>query len=72
MSTTMPFDQVLHAAEQLSPQEQTTLLRHLLEHTRQQTLSVTERMALLRAAQSDLPVNQEPSLRREDWYGETY
>lgn len=66
--STMSFDQILHAVQKLTPQEQDALIHHLQEHTRRQRLSADEKMALLRSAQLHVRVNQEPSVRRVDWY----
>ena len=64
----MTFDQILHAAEDLTPDEQIALIHHLQTQSQPRTLSVDARMALLRAAQLHVRVNLEPSIRREDWY----
>jgi hypothetical protein len=64
----MTIDQILRAAEQLSPEEQAILIQQLQEHTRQRVFPVDDKMELLRAAQLDVQVNQEPSVRRVDWY----
>jgi len=66
--STMTVDQILRAVEQLSPEEQATLIQHLQEQTRRRMLPVRDKMALLRAAQLHVRVNQEPSVRRVDWY----
>lgn len=52
----------------LSPQQQTELTAHLLRTAQKRQLSAQEKMTLLRAAQIDVEVIQEPSIRREDWY----
>jgi len=55
------FEKVLELADRLTPTEQTRLTAHLLKATHQRKL---------RAAQIDVEVIQEPSVYREDWYGE--
>lgn len=66
----MSFDQILHAAEGLSPEEQRALIQHLQTQTEPGRLSAEDKLALLRAAQAHVEVNQEPSVHREDWYGD--
>jgi hypothetical protein len=62
------FDKAVKIVEHLSPDEETALIDYLLERARQRQLSVQEKMTLLRAVQTDTPINEEPSIRREDWY----
>ncbi len=64
------FEKVLELADRLTPTEQTRLTAHLLKATHQRKLRADEKMSLLRAAQIDVEVIQEPSVYREDWYGE--
>ena len=65
---TLSFDAIVELVEQL-PIEQKQLLLHPLQgHFQHNSLSVEEKMRLLRAAQVDVKVIQEPSPRREDWY----
>lgn len=64
------FDDIVQMVDRLSPQEQTLLFAHLLETAQKRQLSVQEKMRLLRAVQIDVAVIEEPSVRREDWYGE--
>jgi hypothetical protein len=64
------LEQVVELADRLSPLEQTQLTAHLLEAARKRQLSVQEKMSLLREAQFDVRVIEEPSVRREDWYNE--
>ena len=66
----MSFDQILHAAEDLSAAERQALIQHLQKQVEQPGLSAGDKLALLRAVQVHVQVNQEPSLRREDWYGD--
>jgi hypothetical protein len=61
---------VLALIEQLSPQEQTQLAAHLLEHAQSQPQSAAEKLKALREIQVNTPIQNEPSLRREDWYDE--
>lgn len=48
----------------------TQLTTHLLESAQKRQLSVDEKMRLLRSVQISAEVNEEPSVRREDWYGD--
>jgi hypothetical protein len=64
------LEQVVELADRLSPLEQTQLTAHLLEVARKRQLSAQEKMSLLRAAQIDVVMLEEPSVRREDWYSD--
>ncbi|NJL55706.1 hypothetical protein HC928_11245 [bacterium] len=66
----LTFEKIVELVDRLTPQEQAQLTAHLLETARKRQLSVQEKMKLLRAAQIDVAVVEEPSVRREDWYGE--
>lgn len=66
--TDIPFEKIVELVDHLTPQEQTELTTHLLAAARNRQLSVQEKMKLLRAAQIDVDVIEEPSIRREDWY----
>jgi hypothetical protein len=68
--TDKTFDEIVELVDRLAPQEQTELITHLLRTARQRQLSVQEKMMMLRAAQIDVEVLEEPSIRREDWYDE--
>jgi hypothetical protein len=37
---------------------------------KKQGFGVEEKMSLLRSIQFDIPINEEPSIRREGWYGD--
>lgn len=66
----LTFEKIVELVDRLTPQEQTQLTAYLLETARKRQLSVQEKMNLLRATQIDVDVVEEPSVRREDWYGE--
>lgn len=66
----LTFERIVELVDRLTPQEQTQLTTHLLQTARKRQLSVHEKMNLLRAAQIDVAVIEEPSIRREDWYGD--
>ena len=54
------FEKVVELADRLTPSEQTLLTSHLLKAAQRRQLSVDEKMSLLRAAQIDVDVIQEP------------
>jgi hypothetical protein len=62
----MHYDEIIRLVERLSYVEQIHLVAHLLERARERQLSADERKTLLRASILDVPVAQEPSLRRAD------
>jgi hypothetical protein len=64
----VPFETLVELVEQLPIQQQQDLLRRIQQRTQHNRQAIEEKMALLRAAQVDVAVNQEPSPRREDWY----
>ncbi|MCC6455377.1 MAG: hypothetical protein IT328_10570 [Caldilineaceae bacterium] len=63
----IPFETLVALVEQL-PAEQQQLLLQRIQSRFQNGQTVDEKMKLLRAVQVDVTVNEEPSLRREDWY----
>lgn len=67
---TVSFEEIMNLVDRLSPTEQTQLTTHLLESAQKRQLSVDEKMRLLRSVQISAEVNEEPSVRREDWYGD--
>jgi len=67
---TVSFEEIVELVDGLSSAEQTQLTTYLLESARKRQLSVEEKMHLLRSVQISAEVNQEPSVRREDWYGD--
>jgi hypothetical protein len=64
------YDELVKLIEQLSEEQQQALLAYLLEKTSQRRLSREEKKALYHASILSVPVNEEPSIRREDWYGD--
>lgn len=64
------LQEVIALAEKLPPQDQTALLAHLLRISNQRELTVEEKKALLQASVVDIPLGENFSLRREDWYGD--
>jgi hypothetical protein len=68
--TEITFAEIVALVDQLSPQDQTSLTAYLLDAARKRKLSADEKMKLLRSIQIDAEVLEEPSIRREDWYGD--
>ena len=66
----LTLDQILRAAEDLSPDDRAVLIQQLQALPRLQVGSAAARIARFKAAQIHAQINQEPSVRREDWYGD--
>jgi len=65
------YEQLIVLIEQLTNEQRNDLLVRLLTHKAQERpLTAEEKIQLLDAAKLHLSVNEEPSLRREDWYGD--
>lgn len=64
----IPYETLITLVEQLPPEQQHNLLVRLLQTTKTRPLSKEERQALFHASILDVPVNEAPSIRREDWY----
>ncbi|MCL4247407.1 MAG: hypothetical protein KJ065_04575 [Anaerolineae bacterium] len=65
------YEQLVELVEQLSDEQQQALIARLLtQRARQRPLTVDEKIRLLDAAKLHNPVNEQPSPRREDWYGD--
>lgn len=65
------YDQLVELVGQLSQEQQTQLIAQLLtRRTEQRPLTAEEKIQLLNAAILHNPVNEQPSMRREDWYGD--
>ena len=63
------YEQLVELVEQLSEEQQKDLIKRLLTHQAQQRpLTVEEKLKLLDAVKLDLAINEEPSIRRVDWY----
>jgi len=62
------YDDVVKLAEQLTLDEQETLARHLQQHAEEKKRRVEEWKKRFEAVIIRLPVLEEPSIRREDWY----
>jgi hypothetical protein len=62
----IPFETLVEIVDQLPIEQQQMLLHHIQGRSHPNGQSVEEKIRLLRSAQIDVPVNQEPSPRRED------
>lgn len=65
------YEQLAELVEQLPEEQQTHLIVRLLtQRAAQRPLTAEEKIQLLEAAQLSNPVNEPPSPRREDGYGD--
>jgi hypothetical protein len=63
------YEQLVELVEQLSEEQQKDLIKRLLTRQAQQRpLTVEEKLKLLDAVKLDVTINEEPSIRRVDWY----
>jgi hypothetical protein len=65
------YEQLVELVEQVSEEHQKDLMKRLLARQAQQRpLTVEEKRKLLDAVKLNVAVNEEPSIRRVDWYGD--
>mgnify|MGYP003476679378 CR=1 FL=1 len=65
------YDQLVELVERLPEGQQNDLIaRLLMQRVHQRPLTVSEKIHLLDMAKINNPVNEAPSVRREDWYGD--
>ena len=65
------YEQLIELVEQLSTEQQQDLIKRLLtRESQQRPLTVDEKLQLLDAVKLDAAINQEPSVRRVDWYND--
>ncbi len=62
------YEKLVELVEQLPSEQQQALLVRLLETSKKRQLSKEEKKALFHASILSVPVNEAPSIRREDWY----
>ncbi|RMF79285.1 MAG: hypothetical protein D6737_11955 [Chloroflexi bacterium] len=63
------YEQLIELVEQLSEEQQKDLIKRLLARQAQQhPLTIEEKLKLLDAVKLDVAINEEPSIRRIDWY----
>ena len=65
----IPYETLIELVEQLPDEQQKALAQKLLT-PQQHPLSTEEKIKLLDAAKLSIPIKEEPSIRREDWYGD--
>ena len=65
------YEQIVGLVKQLSEEEQTKLIKDILnERAKQRPLTVEEKIQLFDSIKIYTQVLEEPSIRREDWYGD--
>lgn len=65
------FEQVVNLVNQLTYEQQRKIVAHVLtQQAKQRALTIDEKLQLLDAAKITRPVNEIPSIRREDWYSD--
>lgn len=66
---TIPYETLVELVEQLPEVEQKALMERLLSGKQAATLlTKAERVAAYHASIMSVPLREEPSIRREDWY----
>jgi len=61
---------LVELVEQLPYEERTALLERILSGKKAADLSSAERLAAYHASITSVPLKNEPSIRREEWYGD--
>lgn len=65
------YEQIIDLVEQLPEAQQNELIgRILTQRAKTRPLTAEEKIRLLETIQIDTPLKTQPSIRREDWYGE--
>ena len=65
------YRKLIELVEQLSEEQQKNLITRLLtRRARQRPLTTEEKIQLLDAAKLSVAINEEPSVRRVDWYSD--
>lgn len=64
----IPYETLLSLVEQLPEEQQQDLLQYLIKRAGDQKLTTDEKLALYHASIMNRPVNEAPSIRRQDWY----
>ena len=64
----IPYETLLGLIDQLPEEQKRDLLTQLLQQTRDRKLTTEEKLVLYHASILHNTVNEEPSIRREDWY----
>ena len=66
---TIPYETLVELVVQLPPEQQADLLQRLMQR-KQPPQTAEEWIEQLNAAVLHAEINEEPSIRREDWYGD--
>ena len=64
----IPYETLIELVEQLPEAEQKALMERLLSGKQAAALTKAERLAAYHASIMSVPLREEPSIRREDWY----
>jgi hypothetical protein len=64
----IPYQTLLELIKQLPDEQKKVLAQDLLHQTTSRDLTTEERLALYHTSILSIPVSEEPSIRREDWY----
>jgi hypothetical protein len=65
------YEQIVDLVEQLPAEQQNELIARVLKHRAEtRPLTAEEKIRLLESIQIDNAINEQPSARRADWYGE--
>lgn len=65
---TIPYETLVELVEQLPEAEQEALIERLLSGKQARAMSPAERLTAYHASILSVPLREEPSIRREDWY----
>lgn len=65
---TIPYETLVELVEQLPPEQQENLLQRIRTGKRANNLTRSERVAAYHTSIMNVPLREEPSIRREDWY----
>jgi hypothetical protein len=66
----IPYETLLGLIEQLPQEQKRDLLNHLLKQAGDRKLTAEEKIALYHASILHNTVNEEPLIRRVDWYAD--
>ena len=64
----IPYETLRELVKQLNDEQKRDLAKFVSNLTGEHTLTSDERKAFYHSSISSIPVNEEPSIHREDWY----
>jgi dihydroneopterin aldolase len=67
---TISYETLVELIEQLSEAEQKALIERLLSGKHAAALTKAERLAAYHVSIMSVPLREDPSVRREDWYND--